>query len=100
MSESELKPEGTATEPQVETVEAVETAPEVAIEKQAVRIWAEKAGHLPESFPGDRMRPSYFNRTAWLARAVCLRLKLTLDDPIDERTYLDTVAELSAAETR
>ena len=77
---------------------AAQAAP--AVEVQPLRTWAEKAGHLPETFPGDKMRPVRNNRQAWIARAVCARLKLTLDDSIDERTYLDAAAAVAAADAR
>ena len=69
-------------------------------EVQPLRAWAEKAGHLPETFEGDKMRPVRFNRKSWLPRAVCARLKLTLDSPIAETTYLDAVAAVSAVDAR
>lgn len=71
-----------------------------AVERQPMHVWAEKAGHLPETFPGDKLRPVRNNRKAWIARAVCARLKLTLDDSIDERTYLDAAAAVAAANAR
>jgi hypothetical protein len=77
-----------------------EPATEPVLELQPMRAWAEKAGHLPESLPGDRMHPVQFNRQAWLPRAACAHLKLTLDSPIDERTYLDAVAAVSAVAAR
>lgn len=69
-------------------------------EKQALRVWAEKAGHLPELFEGDKMKPAKFNRKSWMVKAVCLNQRLTLDSEIDERTYLDAVAALSAVGAR
>jgi len=78
----------------------VSTQAAPAVEVQSLRAWAEKAGHLPETFPGDKMRPVRNNRKAWIARAVCARLKLTLDDSIDERTYLDAAATVAAADAR
>jgi hypothetical protein len=85
-------------ETQVEQVEAQPDA--VVVETLPVRAWAEKAGHLPENLPGDKMHPVKFNRSAWLARAACARLGLTLDSLIDEKTYLETVAAVAAAEAR
>lgn len=73
---------------------------EQAAEQQPLRVWAEKAGHLPETAPGDRMRPVRHNRKTWIVRAVCARLKLTLDDSIDERTYLDAAAAVAAVDAR
>jgi hypothetical protein len=69
-------------------------------ELQPLRVWAEKAGHLPEAFAGDRMRPVRFNRKAWLPRAVCARFGLTPDSPIEERTYSEAVAAVSAVSIR
>jgi hypothetical protein len=74
--------------------------PEAATEVQPLRVWAEKAGHLPEALPGNRMRPMRFNRKSWLPRAVCARLNLTLDSTISETTYLDAVADASAVGAR
>ena len=75
-----------------------EAAP--APETQPLRVWAEKAGHLPETLAGDKMRPVRFNRKSWLPRAVCARLKLTIESPIEEQTYLDAVAAVSAVDAR
>ena len=86
---------------QPKTQEESETPhPVVASELQPMRVWAEKAGHLPETFEGNKMRPVRFNRGSWLPREVCARLQLTLDSPIDETTYLNAVAELSAVGAR
>lgn len=79
-----------------ENQEATQAQPE----KQALRVWAEKAGHLPELFEGDKMRPARFNRKSWMVKAVCLQQGLTLDSEIDERTYNEAVAALSAVEAR
>ena len=85
-------------EPQA--VEPETATPQPEPELQPLSVWAEKAGHLPESFQGDKMRPRRFNRKSWLVRAVCARLKLTLDSPIEEQTYLDAVAAVSAVGAR
>lgn len=69
-------------------------------EKQALRVWAEKAGHLPETFEGDRIRPVRHNRKAWVFSAVCARLRLTSDSEIDEKTYLDAAAAVAAVDAR
>jgi len=89
MSEPEAVPQESSTE-----------APASSSERQPVRAWAEKSGHLPEALPGTRMRPARFNRKSWLMRAACAHLKLTLDDLTDERTYLDAVAAVSAVGAR
>jgi hypothetical protein len=82
-------------------VVAVESAPDVqVVETQPVRVWAEKAGHLPEALPGTRLKPARFNRKSWLARAACARLGLTLDALTDEGTYLDAVAAVLAVGAR
>jgi hypothetical protein len=80
--------------------EAMTPQPEAPSEVQPLRVWAEKAGHLPETFEGDKMRPVHFNRKSWLPRAVCARLALTLDSPIEETTYLNAVADVSAVDAR
>jgi hypothetical protein len=69
-------------------------------EMQPLRVWAEKAGHLPETFEGDKMRPVRFNRKSWLMRAVCAHLNLTLDSPIEETIYANAVAAVSAVDAR
>jgi len=66
----------------------------------AVRVWATKAGHLPETFAGDRMRPVKFNRQSWKVQAVCLHHRWSLDSEISETTYNEAVAALSAVDAR
>ena len=80
--------------------EAMTPQSEAAPEVQPLRVWAEKAGHLPEAFAGDKMRPVRFNRKSWLPRAVCARLALTPDSLIEETTYLSAVADVSAVGAR
>lgn len=67
---------------------------------QPLRVWAEAAGHLPETFEGNKMKPQIYNRKSWLPKAICARLKLTLDSPITERTYSDAVAAVAAVSAR
>jgi hypothetical protein len=77
---------------------------EIAAEEQApvaaVRVWATKAGHLPETFPGNRLRPVRFNRESWKVQAVCLHRRWSLDSEISETTYNEAVAALSAVDAR
>lgn len=78
-----------------------DTAPQVETpEVQPLRVWAEKAGHLPESFEGDKMRPVRNNRKAWIVRAVCAQLRLDLDSPIVETKYLEAAAAIVAVDAR
>lgn len=81
-------------------VEHQEETQEQPAEKQPLRVWAEKAGHLPAIFEGDSMHPVRFNRQSWKVNAICLQQKLTRDSEIDERTYLEAVAALSAVDAR
>ena len=94
------KPADTAAAPTYpDHIEALNDKSEASAQ-QPLRVWATKAGHLPESFPGDKMRPVRNNRKAWIARAVCGALKLTPDDSIDEKTYLAAAAQVAAADAR
>jgi hypothetical protein len=84
----------------IRAAKPAEPVVEAAPAQQPLRVWATNAGHLPESFPGDKMRPVRNNRKAWIARAVCGALKLTPDDSIDEKTYLAAAAQVAAADAR
>lgn len=66
----------------------------------AVRVWATKAGHLPETFPGNRLRPVRFNRESWKVQAACLHRRWSLDSEISETNYNEAVAALSAVDAR
>ena len=79
-----------------------DTTPEPVVtpETAPLRAWAEKAGHLPESFPGDRIHPVKHNLKAWIPRVVCALYKLDLDSPITEQTYNDAAADVANAEAR
>ena len=74
--------------------------PEIKPETAPLRVWAEKAGHLPEQLPGDRIHPVKHNLNAWIPRVVCALHKLDLDSQITEQTYNDAAAAVAKAEAR
>ena len=75
-------------------------APESKPETAPLRVWAEKAGHLPEQLPGDRLHPSKHNLLAWIPRVVCQLNRLDFDSQITEQTYNDAAAAVAKAEAR
>ena len=76
------------------------TEPETQPDTAPLRVWAEKAGHLPEQLKGDRIHPRRHNLQSWIPRAVCALHKMDLDSPITEQTYNDAAAAVAKAEAR
>jgi|WetSurMetagenome_2_1015567.scaffolds.fasta_scaffold225482_3 hypothetical protein len=64
--------------------------------------WATKLGHWPPQVERAHSvrRPTRPNKKAWIARAVCVRLGLTIDAEVDEQTYCDTAAKVAAEQAR